>query len=76
MKEENLNPSQEELKSVDARLEYLSSAIDKHNKFDWKVIVINTVITITIALSLSAEQGSQLFQLFKQIFSNILYLLL
>lgn len=72
---ENFNPNQEELKSVDARLEYLSDAIDKHNKFDWKGIAIATVINITIALSLNPEQGSQLFQLFKQIFSNVLYLL-
>lgn len=72
---ENFNPNQEELKSVDARLEYLSDAIDKHNKFDWKGIAIATVINITIALSLNPEQGSQLFQLFKQIFSNVLYFL-
>lgn len=72
---ENFNPNQEELKSVDARLEYLSDAIDKHNKFDWKGIAIATVINITIALSLNPEQGIQLFQLFKQLFSNVLYLL-
>ena len=72
---QNFNPNQEELKTVDARLQYLSDAIDKHNKFDWKGIAISTAISITIALSLNPEQGNQLFQLFKQIFSNILYLL-
>jgi len=71
----NFNPNQEELKAVDARLNYLSDAIDKHNKFDWKGIAINTVIAITISLSLGPEQGRQLFDLFKQIFSNVLYLL-
>ncbi len=72
---ENFNPHQEELKAVDGRLKYLSDAIDKHNKFDWKGIAINTVIAIAIALSLNPEQGGQLLQLFKQIFSNVLYLL-
>ena len=72
---DNFNPNQEHLKAVDARLEYLSDAIDKHNKFDWKGIAIHTVMAITIALSLSPEQGHQLFELFRQIFSNILYLL-
>jgi len=71
----NFNPNQEELKVVDARLKYLSDAIDKHNKFDWKGIAISTVMAITIALSLDTQQGNQLFQLFKQIFSSILYLL-
>ena len=72
---ENFNPNQEELKSVDARLEYLSDAIDKHNKFDWRGIAIATVLNISIALSLNPERGNQLLQLFKQIFSNVLYLL-
>lgn len=71
----NFNPNQEELKIVDARLKYLSDAIDKHNKFDWKGIAISTVMAITIALSLDTQQGNQLFQLFKQIFSSVLYLL-
>lgn len=71
----NFNPNKEELKTIDARLKHLSDAVDKHNKFDWKGIAIATVINITIALSLTPEQGSQLFQLFKQIFSNVLYLL-
>ncbi len=72
---ENFNPNNEELKAIDTRLKYLSDALDKHNKFDWKGIAINTVIAIIIALSLNQEQGNQLFQLFKQVFSNFLYLL-
>ncbi len=71
----NFNPNQEELKVVDARLNYLSDAMDKHNKFDWKGIAINTAIAITVALSLGPEQGRQLLDLFKQVFSNVLYLL-
>jgi hypothetical protein len=71
----NFNPNKEELAIIDARLKYLSDALDKHNKFDWKGIAISTVISITIALSLSPEQGNQLFNLFKQVFSNVLYLL-
>ena len=71
----NFNPNKEELAAINARLEYLSDAVDKHNKFDWKGIAINTVIAITIALSLNPDQGSQLFQFFKQVFSQLLYLL-
>jgi len=71
----NFNPNKGELKSIDTRLKYLSDAVDKHNKFDWKGIAISTVMSIIIALSLNPEQGNQLFQLFKQVFSNVLYLL-
>jgi len=69
------SPNKEELKSIDTRLKYLSGALDKRNKFDWKGIAINTVIAIAIALTLSPEQGHHLFQLFKQVFSSIIYLL-
>ena len=72
---QNFNPKKEELESIEARLKYLSDAVDKHNRFDWKGIAISTVIAIIIALSLSPEQGNQLFQLFKEIFSNVIYLL-
>jgi len=71
----NFNPKKEVLESVNARLQYLSDAVDKHNKFDWKGISINTVIALTIALSLNPHQANQLFQLFKHVFSNIIYLL-
>lgn len=71
----NFNPRKEALDSVDARLKYLSDAVEKHNKFDWKGIAINTVLAIIIALSLSPEQGNKLFQLFKEVFSHIIYLL-
>ena len=72
---QNFDPNKEELESINARLEYLSDAMDKHNRFDWKGIAINTVIAITVALSLNPEQASQLFQLFRQVFSNLIYLL-
>ncbi|MFH1639569.1 MAG: hypothetical protein ABIB93_04575 [Chloroflexota bacterium] len=72
---QNFRPHKEALESIDARLKYLSDAMDKHNKFDWKGIAINTVIAIAVALSLNHEQGIRLFQLFGKVFSNILYLL-
>lgn len=71
----NFKPNKEELVAIDTRLKYLSNAMDKHNKFDWKGITINTVIAISIALSLNPEQGSKLFHLFTQVFSHIIYLL-
>jgi hypothetical protein len=68
----NFNPVQEQLDSVNKRLDYLTAALEKHNKFDWKGIAINTVFSIIIALSLSPEQGNQLFLLFQQVFSKVL----
>lgn len=71
----DFGPTKEQIKSIDERLKYLSEALEKHNRFDWKGIAINTAIAIGIALSLNTEQGARLLQLFRQIFSNVLYLL-
>ena len=71
----NFTLNRKQTDAIKNRLKYLSDAIDKHNKFDWKGIAIHTAITIAITLALNPEQTHQLFQLFKQVFSNILYLL-
>ena len=72
--QEKFDPTQEKLNVIDARLKYLSDALDKHNKFDWNGIAINTVMAISIALLLDTHHREQLIQLFKQAFSNALYL--
>jgi hypothetical protein len=71
----NFNPHKEELDAINNRLKHLSDALDKHNKFDWKGIAIHTVISIAITLALNPEQTNHLFQLFKSVFSHIIYLL-
>ena len=71
----DFGPTKDQIKALDDRLKYLAEALDKHNRFDWKGIAINTAIAIGIALSLDAEQGARLLQLFRQVFSGVLYLL-
>lgn len=41
------------------------------NKFDRKSILINIIISISVALSLSREQGEQLYELFRKVFDVI-----
>jgi len=69
------NPPKKELKAINNRLKHLSDAMDKHNKFDWKGIAISTVISIAVTLALNPEGTHQLIQLFKSVFSHIIYLL-
>lgn len=73
--ENNFNLNKKELSAIKKRLKYLSDAIDKHNRFDWKGIAISTAIAISVTLALNPEQTRQLFQLFKEAFENIIYLL-
>lgn len=65
----------EEIEEVNSRLDYLSNALDRLNKTDWKGILASTIISISIALSLDTEKGKVLFELFKEAFNKILYLL-
>lgn len=66
------NNSQEDL--INQKLEYIIIAIERLNKFDWKSIVISTIIGIITALSLDVEKGKELFKFFENIFKDMAYL--
>ncbi len=68
------DPSEDEKHIIENRLTYLSESLDRLNKFDWKAVAINTVISISIALTLDPEKGKILFTFFKQVFSGLLKL--
>ena len=61
----------EEQKIVSERIDYLIEASNRLNKFDWKSLVISSIISITIALTLDPTKGQVLFDLLKKVFSNI-----
>jgi hypothetical protein len=60
---------------VSERLDYLAIAVDRLNKFDWKGTALNTIISISITLSLNTDNGRQLFELFKTVFGSIVRML-
>lgn len=73
--ENNFKLQEKQLAITNRLLQHLSDAVDKHNKFDWRGIAISVAFTIVTNLALDPEQASQLYQLFKEAFSNIIYLL-
>lgn len=54
---------------VNDRLDYLTSASERLNRYDWKGLLISTMINISVALSLDTTKGQALFLLFKKVFS-------
>ena len=68
---DNFHPSDDKLNSINEKLDYLSEAIDRLNKFDWKSVLITVIIDISIALSLDTEKGRQLYYLFKKVLDEI-----
>lgn len=69
--QKNLQTNEQEQKLVEARLDYLVEASNRLNKFDWKSVTLNTIISISITLSLDTEKGRMLFDLFKKVFGVI-----
>lgn len=56
---------------VNERLDYLIESSKKLNKFDWKSLVISTIIGIATTLTLDVEKGKLLYELFRQVFTNV-----
>jgi len=69
-------PTADEIGVIKNRLDYMSEALDRLNKFDWKAVLVSTIISISIALSLDTAQGNALFHMFKQVLSKTFTLLL
>jgi hypothetical protein len=56
---------------INARLDYLIEATERLNKYDWKGLVISTLIGITTTLTLDTQKGQLLIELFKRIFNSL-----
>ncbi len=68
---QNFSPNNEEQIIIDNRLDYLIDSVERLNKFDWKSLVLSTIISISISLSLDSEKGRLLFELLRKVFLNI-----
>lgn len=65
---ENFQPSPDQMESINSQLDYLASAVDRLNRFDWRGLAISTLIGIALNLSVDTERGRLLFRLFQQAF--------
>ncbi|MCF7493615.1 hypothetical protein L3V35_00940 [Vibrio sp. L5-1] len=65
-------PTEEQLEVINDRLGYLVESVDRLNKVDWQGVAVSTIISISIALSLDTNRGSELFSLFKSAFTSAL----
>lgn len=67
--------NQHQLALIDNKLEYLAESVERLNKFDWKGVLIATLIGLATTLSVDKNTGEELFNLAKHIFSEVLILL-
>lgn len=71
---ENFDPTADQMNIVDERLNYLSDALDRLNKFDWKSVLLSSAVSIVTALSLDTARGKLLFDFLKQAFMHVVFL--
>ncbi|WP_428658159.1 hypothetical protein [Runella sp.] len=67
----NLSTNITEQNLVIERLDYLIESSQRLNKFDWKSLVLSTLIGISTTLTLDTQTGKILFDLFKKAFSTL-----
>jgi hypothetical protein len=72
---QNYKTTKEQRDYVEERLEYLSNAVDRLNRFDWKSLAISTVVGIGINLAVDTQTGPMLMRLLEQAFHASGYLL-
>ncbi|GAB1157138.1 hypothetical protein YWY31_31630 [Paenibacillus illinoisensis] len=72
---ENYAPSEKVLSQIDSKLNYLSESVDRLNKFDWKSLLISTLMGILTTMSLDKSSGHAVITIAKEIFTNSLMLL-
>jgi hypothetical protein len=69
--EESFNPNREQTEFINEQLDYLTNALERLNRFDWRGLAISTLLSIAVNLSVDTEGGRMLFRLFQQAFQSI-----
>lgn len=66
----NISLDKNQLAVLEEKIDYLIEEAKHQKKFDWKSLFIGTIVSIIIQLSISQEQGKQIWDLIKEIFNN------
>ena len=64
----------DKIDTLNSNLNHLIEQAKHNSKYDWRNLFIGTVISVIIQLTLSQEQGKELWDLIKNIFTNYFYL--
>lgn len=73
--EETFRPTHDQMVTISERIDYLKSAVDRLNRFDWLNVAIGIVSSIGVNLFFDKEEGRQLITLFQKAFSVVSHLL-
>lgn len=72
---ENIQTTNEQKKFIGERLDYLGTAVDRLNRFDWKGLAFSVVLGVVTNLAVDTNTGKFIFNLFEQAFQSVIKLL-
>lgn len=58
-----VNPTEDQLRTIDQKLNYLIESAKRQSKQDWAHTAIGVVVTIAIGLAMAPDQANNLFQM-------------
>ena len=62
--------NEEELAKINEKIDYLMESVKKLNKFDWKSVLLSSVIDIVSDLTLDPTGGKMVFDIVRRAFSS------
>ena len=73
--QEQISLSRKEAEYVNERFIYLSQALDKLNRFDWKGVLVGTIMSIAVNLTVDTQTGKLIYEIIRHAFSHVTHLL-
>ncbi len=67
---ENFNPDIRVIPDIESKLEYLSKKVNDLTKFDWKRLLVTTLIGVSIDLGFGTLVPASLLELFKKVLGH------
>ena len=71
----SFQPTPDQLVVITQRLDYLSAALERLNRFDWRALAVTTVLAIGVNLCVDTNTGRTLWNLFRQAFAGAVHFL-
>lgn len=72
---QEFSPTEDQLTIIDSKLDYLTGAFERLNRFDWKALLLSTLIGIATTMSFDSNSGRTLFEIGKHIFAGAIQLI-
>jgi hypothetical protein len=72
---QDFGPSEKQMEDISHQLKYLSDAVNRLNRFDWRALALSTVLSIAVTLSVDTQTGRVLLNMLQQALQSAIHLI-